>query len=88
MGRPADIKVIIFHALHNDYLHYDAKAKKKDLLFLRYFFEKTNARGGFFCVRFFQKQNKFDKIMGTILWINILKRGEKTNVPVPEKQKI
>jgi len=39
------------------------------------------------CVRFFFKTKfKFDKIMGTIFLMKFLKRSEKTNVPVPEKQ--
>jgi len=36
----------------------------------------------------FKNKIKFDEIMGTILWIQIFKRGGKMKAPVPEKQKI
>ena len=34
------------------------------------------------------KKNEFDENMGTIFLIQSLKRDEKTNAPMPEKQKI
>ena len=52
--------------------------------FLGTFF-KNECEGATF---FFASDFFLNEILGTILWIKFLKQGEKTNVQVPEKQKI
>ena len=70
------------------------RPKKIDLLFLKNFIEKTNARGRhFFLHQIFLNKIKFDEIMGTILlkkkiWSEGWKNKCTGGTPVPEKQKI
>jgi len=60
------------------------KAKKIDLLFLRHFFEKTNASGAkiiFFTSDYLKTKVNLTKIWAKFFWYKFFKRGWKNECP-------